>query len=62
MSAKQSTLDEEAASKFSTHAAMEAGVKREAAERAERDAMYTASLGSAPEVHIPSAQWNCLGA
>ncbi len=54
MSAKQSTLDEEAAAKFSTHAAMEARVKREAAERAEREAMFSATLSSAPEVASPS--------
>ena len=47
---KNAVLDEEAASKFSTAAAMEARAKREAAERAHRDALFAATLGPEPEV------------
>ena len=48
---KNAVLDEEAAAKFSTAAAMEARVKREAAEKAHSDALFAATLGSGPEVH-----------
>ena len=47
---KNAVLDEEAAAKFSTAAAMEARAKREAAEKAHSDALFAASLGSGPKV------------
>ncbi|KAK9863349.1 hypothetical protein WJX84_009565 [Apatococcus fuscideae] len=47
---KNAVLDEEAAAKFSTAAAVEARIKREAAEKAHSNLLFAATLGPGPEV------------
>lgn len=51
---KNAVLDEEAASKFSTAAAMEARAKREAAEKAHSDLLFAATLGPGPQAQVCS--------